>query len=100
MLGYKTEQDSPMLIETAKCQADIYGFFFYNLSPAGAGVAPFYATTSSLFATGFFDWNVVGYGDQYWLTETRNGVTQSLAIPAYGTNYGEALNMLYSYGGN
>jgi hypothetical protein len=100
LLGYKTEHDSPSIIETAQCQADLYGFYFYNTNAANSGSAPMVLTDSSLFATGFDNWNVAGNGPTNWVNETRNGVMQSLPMPGSGNSYGEALNMFYSYGAN
>ena len=100
LLGYKTEHDSPSVIETAHCQADLYGFYYYNTNPANSGSAPMVLTDSSLFATGFHNWNVAGYGPTNWVNETRSGVAQSLPMPGSGNSFGEALNMFYSYGAN
>jgi hypothetical protein len=98
ILGYKTENNSPSIIETAKCQANLFGFWFYNLQTAQAGVAPMELTDSSLFATGFDDWNTAGDGSPYWVTESRSGVNGYLDMPGYQNAFGEALNMFYSYG--
>jgi hypothetical protein len=100
LLGYKTEHNSPSIIETAHCQADIYGFYYYNTQAANTGSAPMVLTDSSLFATGFNNWNVAGYGSTNWVNETRSGVAESLAMPGSGNSFGQALNMFYSYGAN
>ena len=54
LLGYKTEQDSPSVILTNQAQAEIFGFFYYQLTqnPAPANSATMYLNNSSLFATG------------------------------------------------
>jgi hypothetical protein len=67
---------------------------------ANSGAAPMVLTDSSLFATGFHNWNVAGYGPTNWFNETRNGVARSLPMPGSGNSFGEALNMFYSYGAN
>jgi hypothetical protein len=97
ILGYKTENNSPSIVETAGCQADLYGFYYYNLQATVAGAAPMVLTDSSLFATGFNNWSGAK-GSPNWVNETRNGVAQSLANPGYNQSYGDALNMFYSYG--
>ena len=100
LLGYKTEHDSPSIIETAQCKANLFGFYYYNTNTEISGSAPMVLTDSSLFATGFMNWNEVGYGPTNWVNETRSGTTQFLAMPGSGNSFGEPLNMFYSYGAN
>jgi hypothetical protein len=100
LLGYKTEHASPSIIETAQCKANLFGFYYYNTNAEISGSAPMVLTDSSLFATGFMNWNVAGYGPTNWVNETRNGTTQSFAMPGSGNAFGQALKMFYSYGAN
>jgi hypothetical protein len=98
LLGYKTEHDSRS-IETAQCKANLFGFYCYNTNTEISGSAPMVLTDSSLFATGFMNWNEVGYGPTNWVNETRSGTTQFLAMPGPGNSFGEPLNMFYSLRG-
>ncbi|WP_213803453.1 glycosyl hydrolase family 28-related protein [Granulicella sp. dw_53] len=100
IFGYKTEQDSPSVVLQNKCQAEIFGFFFYqlHLTPTPAGEAPINITDSSLFATGFIFVNAAGYGAENWINEIQNGVSLSLPSRGYPNNGSEVLAMYYSYG--
>ena len=100
VFGYKTEQDSPSVVLQNKCQAEIFGFFFYQLhqTPTTPGEAPINITDSSLFATGFIFVNAVGFGAQNWVNEIQSGVSRSLPSRGYPNNGSEVLGMFYSYG--
>jgi hypothetical protein len=100
LLGYKTEQDSPSVVETNQCQAELFGFFFYQLSqnPAPALSSPIYLTNSSLFATGFIFVNASGFGAPRWINETQGNSSYWITSPT--VNLSLTMPMLYSYGGS
>jgi sugar lactone lactonase YvrE len=99
LLGYKTEQDSPTIL-TNGAQAEIFGFFFYQLheDPEPENAATLYLVNSSLFATGYSQIGISGqpYGAPNWVTETQASSTESLASPSVIAS--QNLGMFYSYG--
>jgi hypothetical protein len=98
VLGYKTELDSPSIVEQNGCRAEIFGFFFYQLSihPVPAGAATINLTNSSLFTTGFIFVNAAGYGAPNWVNETLGNSSYYLATP--NVDASQVLNMFYSDG--
>jgi hypothetical protein len=98
ILGYKTEQDTPSIVLTNRAQAEIFGFFFYQLAvPAIGGTANIYLTDSSLFATGWTQVDLPGRGQPNWIIESQGATALSLATR--DVNSSQQLNMFYSYGG-
>jgi hypothetical protein len=101
ILGYKTEQDSPSVVENQGCIAEIYGFFFYQLSqnPAPVNSAPISLTNSSIWAVGGFIFvNSAGYGAPRWINETRGNSSSWIASPSVDVSL--KMNALHSYGGS
>ena len=99
LLGYKTEQDSPSVILTNQAQAEIFGFFFYQLheNPAPPNSTPILLTDSSLFATGYMQNAATApFGAPNWVVETQGDNTYALANP--NVNISQTLNMYFSYG--
>jgi hypothetical protein len=98
ILGYKTEETSPSIVLTNRAQAEVFGFFFYQLkAPAMGGTASIYLTDSSLFATGWTQVDLPGRGQPNWIIESQGGTTLSLATR--DVNSPQQLKMFYSYGG-
>jgi hypothetical protein len=98
ILGYKTENSTPSIVLTNRAQAEVFGFFFYQLAPpAMPGTASIYLTDSSLFATGWTQVDLPGRGQPNWIIESQGGTTLSLATRS--VNSPQQLNMFYSYGG-
>jgi len=95
ILGYKTEHNGLDLVAT-NAEAEIFGFFFYKLTTAAPDSATMQITDSSLFATGYENVNVAGYGAPNWVNEVRNGKASQLK--AAGANSPQQLHVFYSYG--
>lgn len=99
ILGYKTEETTPSIVLTNRAQAEVFGFFFYQLAaPAMRGTASIYLQDSSLFATGWTQVDLPGRGQPNWIIESQSGTT--LWLPTRDVNSPQQLNMFYSYGGN
>ena len=97
-LGYKTEQDTTDLVLTAGAKAELFGFFNYQLSvPTAAESSNFVLTDSSLFASGWTEVNISGYGAPDWVTETRSGGNSS-SLKTSTTTTNVSLPMFYSFG--
>jgi len=97
ILGYKTEQSTPSIVLTARAQAEIYGFFFYqNVPPRSSGTASVYLADSSLLATGWTQVDRPGRGQPNWVIEKQGSAVSSLATRDVNTP--QQLYMFYSYG--
>ncbi|MBB5338424.1 glycosyl hydrolase family 28-related protein [Tunturiibacter gelidoferens] len=96
ILGYKTEHNGTDIVAT-NAQIEIFGFFYYKLSLAAPDSTTMQITDSNLFATGYENINIAGYGAPNWVIETRNGTTSHLVAP--GVNSPQHLHVFYSYGG-
>ena len=96
ILGYKTEHNGTDIVAT-NAQIEIFGFFYYKLTLAAPDSTTMQITDSNLFATGYENINIPGYGAPNWVVETRNGTTSRLAAP--GVNSPQHLHVFYSYGG-
>ncbi len=96
ILGYKTEHNGTDIVAT-NAQVEIFGFFFYKLTTAAPDSTTMKITDSNLFATGYENINIAGFGAPNWVIETRNGNTSRLAAP--GVNSPQHLHVFYSYGG-
>jgi hypothetical protein len=97
ILGYKTEQNSPSLILNDHAQAEVLGFFYYQLhmknQPQGTG--PMYVNDSDLFATGYVQTNAE-IGAPCWVVENHHGKTACEPNPDINTP--QLLNFYYSKG--
>jgi MBG domain (YGX type) len=96
VMGWKSERPGTDLNIT-NGNVEVDGFFQYPLHHTPPGWAAFKFTDTNYFLTGesYFGG---GSQNQYFATETRSGVTNSLTNPAYGTSNNANLNMLYSIG--
>jgi hypothetical protein len=99
ILGYKTERDSPSVVAQNDCQAEVFGFFFYqlHLNPVPPDASPIHVSDSSVFATGFIFVNGPGFGASNWVNESQAQRSASLPSPSVDTS--QHLKMFYSYGG-
>jgi len=100
VLGWKSEKASTDL-NIVNGNVEIDGFFQYPLRPSPPEWPGFKFTDTNYFITGqsFYGGGTQTTSQrQYFVTETRSGVTLSLNNPAYGLAKNANLNMLYSIG--